>query len=264
MYCTIDGAACHIATGGGAIDPHRPTLILIHGAANDHGAWHDLIPVLSAAGTHNILAPDLPGHGLSGGKPLASVAVLAEWVLQLAETLTLDSMALAGHSMGSLVALEAAARGGRRIERLALLGTSVPMPVAGPLLQAAEERPDAACRMIVDWSHTPAFALASPGGGHGAWGPGKTLAVMRRNARTLATDLRNCNDYQEGLAAAARVGAPTLLVIGKRDRMTPARNVQPLLEALASTSRRDIDDCGHAMMVEKPREVGAALLEFLR
>lgn len=261
MKLTLDGAACHIATAGHGFDAARPTLILIHGAANDHGAWHDMMPLL-AGSTLNVLAPDLPGHGLSAGAPLTSIDALADWVLKLMKTLELDSVALAGHSMGSLIALETAARGGHRINRLALLGSSVPMPVAAPLLEAARTQPDSACRMIADWSHTPGFWLASPGGGHGVWGPGKTLAVMRRNAKTLATDLANCNDYAGGLTRAAKIDCPTLLILGKRDRMTPLRNVQPLADALPQVSRCEIADCGHAMMVEKPREVSAALLGF--
>lgn len=262
MKLVLDGATCHVATAGRAFDADRPTLLLIHGAANDHAAWHDMLPML-ADGTRNVLAPDLPGHGLSGGAPRTSVSALADWLLKVIDALDLKTVALAGHSMGSLAALETGARSGARITRLVLLGSSVPMPVATSLLDAARDNPDTACRMIVDWSHTPGFSLASPGGGHGVWGPGKTLAVMRRNANTLATDLTACNDYQTGLEAAARIACPTQLIQGKRDRMTPPRNAQPLSDRLSNLSRCEIADCGHAMMVEKPREVSAALLGFL-
>lgn len=260
MNITINGLACHIATAGPAPAPSTPKLLLVHGAANDHAAWHDLLPLLAARGIA-VFAPDLPGHGRSAGAPLASVAAAADWLLALIRTLELDGATVAGHSMGSLVALEAAARGGRRIGKLALLGTAIPMPVSATLLDAARATPDAACRMVTLWSHTPAFFL-SGGGGHGVWGPGKTLAVMRRNSGTLATDLANCNDYDNGLAAAAAVDCPTLLVLGKRDRMTPLRTVQPLQDALRHATRRELDDCGHAMMVEQPRAVAAALAEF--
>lgn len=261
MKTTIDGLACHIATAGPAPAPGKPALLLVHGAANDHAAWHDVMPQLAARGL-SVFAPDLPGHGQSAGTPLASIGALADWLLALLGKLELDGATVAGHSMGSLVALEAAARGGARIGRLALLGASVPMPVSGALLEAARATPDAACRMVALWSHTPSFFVAGNGGGHGVWGPGKTLAVMRRNAGTLATDLANCNDYGNGLAAAAAVAGPTLLLLGKRDRMTPLRAVQPLQEALRQATRRELDDCGHAMMVERPQAVAAALAEF--
>lgn len=262
MKLTIDGRAINIASANHVFDPKLPSLILVHGAANDRDAWRDVMPALAAEGCRNVLAPDLPGHGMSEGAPLTSIEQLADWLLALVETLGLKQTALAGHSMGSLVALEAAARGGKKISHLALLGASVPMPVSGTLLQTARAEPDTACRMVATWSHTPTFFLTGSGG-HGVWGPGKTLAVMRRNSTTLAGDLGNCNNYGNGLLAAAKLACPTLLVLGKRDKMTPLRAVQPLQDALQSACRREIADCGHAMMVEKPKEVALALNEFL-
>lgn len=261
MKIEIDGLACHVATAGPAPGPGTPKLLLVHGAANDHAAWHDVMPLLAARGV-SVFAPDLPGHGASQGNPLASVKALADWLLTLIDTLSLHGATIAGHSMGSLAALEAAARGGSRIGQLALLGSAVPMPVSEALLGAARETPDAACRMVALWSHTPIFYL-NGGGGHGVWGPGKTLAVMRRNSRTLATDLANCNDYGNGIAAATAVSCPTLLLLGKRDRMTPLRAAQPLQEALRDVKRQELDNCGHAMMVEQPQAVARVLADFV-
>lgn len=258
MKINLLGELCHLACAGP--DSGHP-LLLIHGAANDHDAWRDLMPTLAGSGFLAI-APDLPGHGLSTGKPLDSIEQIADWVLALADTLKLEQFAVAGHSMGSLVALETAARAKRRVSHLLLLGTAVPMPVSAQLLETARSAPDDACRMVTDWSHTPGFLL-NGGGGHGVWGPGKTLAVMRRNSATLAADLANCNRYEGGLEAAGSVTAPTLLLIGRKDRMTPPRAVQPLQDALANVSRHEIADCGHAMMVEKPQVLAAEMAKFL-
>lgn len=262
MKLMIDGRAVNVATASHAFAPNLPTLILVHGAANDRDAWRDVMPALAAEGRRNVWAPDLPGHGMSEGKPLASIEQLADWLLALIEALDLPQVAFAGHSMGSLAALEAAARSDKRISHLALLGAAAPMPVSDALLKTAHAQPDTACQMVTTWSHTPTFFL-NGGGGHGVWGPGKTLAVMRRNSTTLAGDLGNCNNYQNGLAAAANISCPTLLVLGKRDKMTPLRAVQPLQEALKNAARQEIADCGHAMMVEKPKEVALLLNEFL-
>ena len=261
MIVNVEGVAINVATGSPNFDPARPSVILVHGAANDRNAWRDLIPAL-AGGNLNVFAPDLPGHGLSGGTALNSIESIADWLLALANALGLKRFSLAGHSMGSLAALEAAARGGDGVSHLSLLGTLAPMPVSDALLETARNQPDAACRMVLGWSHTPSFLLAG-GGGHGVWGPGKTLAIMRSNRATLAGDLANCNNYGNGLQAAAKVGCPSMLLLGKRDRMAPLRAVQPLQDALGSTTRVEIPDCGHAMMVEKPGEVAAALLAFL-
>lgn len=237
-------------------------LVLIHGAANDANVWRDVLPRLAAAGIRTIV-PELPGHGAAAGSALPSIEAAADWLLRFIDDRNLASAFLAGHSMGSLIALEAAARGGRRIAGIALLGCSVPMPVSAPLLAAARETPDAACRMIADWSHTLRFQLAG-GGGHGVWGAGKTLAVLRRNAGCLASDLAACAAYANGINAAAALDGRSLLVVGMRDRMTPARATAPLQAALKNCERCEIIDCGHAMMAERSDEVAAALTRFVR
>jgi pimeloyl-ACP methyl ester carboxylesterase len=129
--------------------------------------------------------------------------------------------------MGSLVALECAAGHPQRVSGLALLGTSAPMPVAEALLATPKRIPTASCddeRVFAD--------AAVPVDGrrrHGIWGPGVTLAIMRRSPPgVLAIDLANCNNYQHGLDAAAQVACPTLLLVARRDRMTPRRNLPPL------------------------------------
>ena len=116
-----------------------------------------------------------------------------------------------------------------------LLGSAVPMPVSAALLDSARTNPDAACRMVTTWSHTPGFFL-NGGGGHGVWGAGKTLAVMRRNSPTLAGDLASCNPVWKW-THRRRCLCPTLLLLGRRDRMTPLRAAQPLQDALRHASR---------------------------
>jgi pimeloyl-ACP methyl ester carboxylesterase len=87
---------------------------------------------------------------------------------------------------------------------------------------------------------------------------------MRRSPPgVLALDLDNCNRYLHGLEAAASVTCPALLVVARRDRMTPVRNVQPLQAALRNVTRSEIPDCGHAMMNEQPERIVEALRRFL-
>jgi len=236
-------------------------VVLVHGAANDGDAWRDVAPLLAARGLR-VIVPELPGHGASHDTALRTIEEAADWLLRLADRLELQHFSVVGHSMGSLIALAAAARDGERVAALALLGCSVPMPVSAALLDAARADPDMACRLVTAWSHTPRF-LRTGGGGHGVCGPGKTLAVLRRNASTLAGDLAACASYESGLVAARAVRCKTLLVAGQRDRMTPVRAAQALESALMLRQRQVIGDCGHAMMVERPREVAEALAGFI-
>jgi pimeloyl-ACP methyl ester carboxylesterase len=262
---TVAGHRCHLSAGGQRFDPARspwPPLLLIHGAANDRDAWHPVSHGLSAAGCC-VLAPDLPGHGLSGGPALRSIEALADWLPALLDAAAITRAILVGHSMGSLVALECAARHRQRVSALALLGAAAPMAVSEALLGHAEDDPDRVQRMMTEYSLTPQFQLTGSRG-HGIWGPGVTLAIMRRSPPgVLAIDLANCHNYQQGLTAAAQVRCPTLLLVARRDRMTPRRNLPPLQAALRQSVRAEIADCGHAMMNEQPQAVVERLLAFV-
>lgn len=266
MQLTVTGHPCHVAIGRqpffGASAQHLP-VVLVHGAASDHDAWLGVASALSVAG-FPVLAPDLPGHGLSAGAPLSSIEGLADWLAALLDAAGVVQAVLVGHSMGSLVALECAARHPERVTGLALLGTSVPMPVAEMLLAQAASFPDRVCRMMTTYSASAHFLRTGGSRGHGIWGPGLMLAIMRRSPPgVLAVDLANCNDYRNGLGAAAQVRCPTLLVVARRDRMTPRRNLPPLQSALRHAQRVDLPDCGHAMMLEQPSAVAGELLKFI-
>ncbi len=92
-----------------AFDRARPTIVFVHGAANDHSVWALQSRYFAHHG-YNVLAVDLPGHGRSGGEALASIEAIADWLAALLDALGVERAALVGHSMGSLAALDAAAR----------------------------------------------------------------------------------------------------------------------------------------------------------
>ena len=266
MDIPISGLATRVYTGGRSLDADLPAVVLIHGAGHDHSVWNMQCRYLAHHG-YKVLAPDLPGHGRSAGQPLASIEALAAWVVALLDAAGLRTAALVGHSMGSLIALQAAAEAGERIRALALLGSVVPMPVAEPLLDAASSRRDKAHAMINQWSYTPRSTLGSSAQ------PGTSLTIanlrlMERQAEgVLHTDLAACNGYLSGAAAASRVRCPTLLVSAARDQMTPPRASAPLLEALdkgpGGVRTIVVPECGHAMMAEAPDAISDALGRFL-
>src|SRR6476619_736859 len=109
MELTVKGAPTFCYTGGKPFDAAKPTVVFIHGVLNDHSVW-TLQSRYFAHHGFNVLAPDLPGHGLSDGLPLASIGEIAEWALRLLDELGIGNVILVGHSMGSLAALEAAGR----------------------------------------------------------------------------------------------------------------------------------------------------------
>ena len=262
MQVSVSGRAVYAYTGARAFDAALATIVFVHGAANDHSVWALQSRYFAHHG-RNVLAVDLPGHGRSEGAPLPSVEAIADWLIALLDALGIESAALVGHSLGSLAVLEAAGRYPTRATRIALLGPSVPMPVADALLDAAKRDDHAAFEMINGWS----FSAADQLGGNrfpGVWMTGNAMRLMERcRPGVLHTDLVACNSYATGLAAAGRVRCPALLIIGERDQMTLPRNAHALAAALAEKRVVTIPDCGHSMMAEAPDLVLDTLREFL-
>jgi pimeloyl-ACP methyl ester carboxylesterase len=264
MLLDVNGKTTYAYTAGSA--PGQPAIVFIHGAQNDHSVWTAQARALAQQG-HHVLAVDLPGHGRSAGPALATVEDMAAWLLDLLDAAGIDRAVLAGHSMGSLIALEAAARAPGRVRALALVGSTWPMKVSDALLETARTNEAAAIDMVNLWSHA-AIAPAAPGQPQGAWLAGTSRRLMQRLSqlnpdRLFHTDFVACNTYANGGAAAQAIACPTLFVQGRRDVMTPPRSAQALVAAIPH-ARVVALDCGHALMTERPDEVGAALADFVR
>jgi pimeloyl-ACP methyl ester carboxylesterase len=165
MKLTVHGKDAYAYTGGKPFDPSLPTVVFIHGAVNDHSVWTLLARWFAHHG-RGVLALDLPGHMRSAGPALTSVQALADWVLATMTAAGVSSAALAGHSLGSLIALEAAARAPERVSTLAMLGTCVPMPVPQALLDLSKTDVLAAIDRVVTFSFSTLAAKPSyPGPG---------------------------------------------------------------------------------------------------
>jgi pimeloyl-ACP methyl ester carboxylesterase len=262
MELHLGGAPVFLADQGKGFDPARPCGLFVHGAGMDHSVWPLQARHFAYRGW-NALAPDLPGHGRSGGEPLGSIAALADWLGRLIETLPADGVVLVGHSMGALVALELAARQPGKAAGVALLGAATAMPVHPALLEAAGDPDLLAPEMICDWGFGPAGHF----GGHrspGSWMLGHALRLLQEAAGPrLRTDLAACAAYESGAEAAAGVRCPALVVAGELDRMTPAGQGAKLAARIAGAELLTLPGCGHMMMVEAPDATLDALAAFL-
>ncbi len=262
MRLQVAGSEAYAYSGTRPFDPAQATVLFVHGAAHDHSVFALQSRYFAHHG-RNVLAVDLPAHGRSAGKPLASVGAIAEWLAAVLDAAGVRKAALVGHSLGSLAVLETAARHPSRVERIALLGPAVPMLVSDVLLAAACEDAPRAYEMINAWSHSPARQL----GGNpvpGMWMTGAALALMTRNRdNVLDVDLRACNDYDNGLQAAAAIACSALIVLASRDLMAPPKSAQALIAALPQPKVVTLAECGHAMMTEQPDAVLDALRAFI-
>lgn len=264
MILDIDGKAAYCYTGGKPFDAALPTVVFIHGAQNDHSVWA-LQSRWFAHHGFGVLALDLPGHGRSAGRALASVEAMADWLLAVLEAAGVKQAMLVGHSMGSLIALEAAHRAPDRVRALAMLGTTYPMKVSDALLATARDDEAAAIDMVNIWSHsTLAHKPSSPAPGFSVMGGAQRLMARMsaiNPAQLFHTDFSACNAYANGEAAASSVRCPVLFIFGKQDMMTPPRSTKLLTGAIAHGKVVQVD-AGHSLMSEQPDAVLDALAGF--
>jgi pimeloyl-ACP methyl ester carboxylesterase len=260
MQLSVNGTDTFVATGGRSFDAALPTVVLLHGAGFDHTTWA-LHSRWFAHHGFGVLAPDLPGHGRSGGATLPTIAAMADWTAALLGAAGAAKARLVGHSMGSLIALETAARHPTKVSALDLIGTAATMTVGPDLLKAAEANDPAAIDMVSIWG----LGFQAELGGSlapGLWMHSGARRVLEQcRPGVLFNDLSACNAYQDALAAAARITVPATVILGERDMMTPACAGKALAAALPNARTRVLRGAGHMMMQERPDELLAALRE---
>ncbi|MEO6030414.1 MAG: alpha/beta hydrolase [Burkholderiaceae bacterium] len=248
-------------SGGKVFDPALHCVVFLHGALHDHSVW-TLPARWFAHHGHSVLALDLPGHARSRGAPLESIEALADWTLAVLDAAGVPQAALVGHSMGSLVALEAAARAPERATQLVMVSTAYPMKVSQTLLDTARHAPLQAIDQVNVFSHS-SLAPKPSSPGPGVWLRGANRALMQRvQAGQTALNLFHhdftlCDQYEGGLAAAAKVRCPATLILGARDQMTSPKQAREIAQALGA--RVCSLPAGHALMTEAPDAVLAAL-----
>jgi len=271
MYLQVNGAQTYCYTGGKAFDAAKPTVVFIHGVLNDHSVWILQSRYLAHHGL-NVLAVDLPGHCKSDGEAPSSVEEAAAFIAALLDAAGVQKAALVGHSWGSLIALEAAARLQERASHLVLVGTAYPMKVSPALIEASLNEPVKALNMVNVFSRS---TLAAPPSalGPGTWVFGASMALGRRvlasnpKVNVFHRGFVACDSYAGGEAAMAQLRCPVLFLLGAQDQMTQPRAAKTLISAAQATGQRvQVTQLpvGHHQMTEAPDETLRAIRDFLK
>lgn len=262
MRIDINGSEVFASTGGKDHKQGQPLVIFLHGSGQSRLSWTQQVRTYSYWG-YNVLAPDFPGHGLSGGAPLTRIEEMADWVISLMDAISAKEAIIVGHSQGCLVALELGARYADRVLKIAFIAGSHAVPVNEHLVNMAETKEPKAISAMMSWGSGPvghSFDNTVPGAS--LIGAGKQL--MASNAEgALAADLNACNAYQSGLEAAAKITCPTICILAEKDKMTPIKGGKKLADALSDNQLVVIKGAGHMLPPENPREVNEALGAFL-
>ncbi len=263
MIVEVDGQTAHAATGGNGLADSGPVVILIHGAGMDATVWSLQTRYLSYRDIRAV-AVDLPGHGRSAGEALTSVGDMADWLGHFCDAAGFDVVHLAGHSMGTFIALELAARRPELVGSIVLMGTANAMPVHPDLLDKAANDLPAAGALMAAWGHSKSAHVGlnpTPG----LWMTSGTQALVERSSPgVLSTDFAACMAYEDALETAGEVTCPATVIIGHDDKMTPRKAGAKVAEALPNVTVIDLPGVGHQMMSEDPRTIRQAIAQTTR
>ena len=237
-----------------------PPLVCIHGAGGTHNHWGYQLRGLSDIA--QVYTLDLPGHGRSaesrrreGAPGCDTIVGYVAVVLTFMDELGLVRAALAGHSMGGAIALQAALDAPERVIGLGLIGAGGRMRVAPAILDGLSGDRLATIRTIVEHAYAP--------------GAPERMRRQAEAAYALCDPTVYRNDYLacdafDVLPRLGEISCPTAVVCGTADRMTPPKYAEALRDRIRGSTLTLIAGAGHMAPIERPAEVSAALRELLK
>jgi pimeloyl-ACP methyl ester carboxylesterase len=232
--------------------PDAPTLVLIHGAGGSHLHWPAELRRLPGA---TVYALDLPGHGRSDGPGCEAIAGYVTALIGFLDATGTGRAVLAGHSMGGAIAQTAALTHPERVAGLVLVGTGGRLRVAPAILKG----------ILGDFEGTVDLITRF------AWAEGAPEELVRLGRQAMAEtapqvlhgDFAACDAF-DVMEQLGEINAPTLVVAGTADRLTPHKYGAYLAEQIPNARLVTVEGGGHMMALEQPDVVVGAVAGFIK
>jgi pimeloyl-ACP methyl ester carboxylesterase len=227
-------------------------IILIHGAGGNHLAWP--LQMRKLAGCQ-VLAPDLPGHGRSAGAGCNTISAFGKALIALMDSLNIISAVIGGYSMGGAIALWMALNHAEKIEKLILLATGAKLSVSPEIIQGLVNDREKTLERIISWSFGPTATKDLKE---------LTINSMREtDPDVILSDFIACNEF-DVREKLAEIQAPTLVIGGDADKMTPLKYAQYLADHITNSQLVTIKGGGHMMILEQPDTIAGVVLQFIK
>jgi 3-oxoadipate enol-lactonase len=242
-------------------DGEGPPIVMLHGLGGTSNSFQAMVAPLAG---FRIVRPDLPGAGRSPlpAQPL-TVRFLVEAVENATAHLGVGRAHIVGHSFGALIAQHLAAGRPGRVASLTLFG-----PILEPQDAARERLRDRAATARKEGMCTVADQLTGSALSTAAANDNPVVVAFVRESH-MGQDPEGFARSCEALAQADKadhrlIDCPTLIVTGDEDAVAPASIAQELADRIGNAKTLVLHRCGHWAPIERSKECGKLLSEFVR
>ena len=242
-------------------DPKGEPLLLLHGYTDTSRSWSLTAPHLAR---YRLIIPDQRGHGAADAPACCySLSAFADDARLLLDALNVRKAAVAGHSLGSMIAITMAAEHPARVSAVVLVGSTVLAPVKrGDWLyesaMAVGDRLDPNSQFARDWHPANQPTRVDP-----AFAEAVNADLYRIEGHVWRSVMRELTDLPVG-RHARDIRAPVLILSGGKDPLFPAEHHAALIKAFPAAGAHVFAELGHNPNWEAPEAVAGRIDDFLR
>jgi pimeloyl-ACP methyl ester carboxylesterase len=247
-----------------------PAVLLLHGQPGSGADWARVVPLIAG---HDVVVPDRPGYGVTGGRA-AGFRANAKAMIALLDRLGVESVVVAGHSWGGGVAIAMAESHPSRVAAMVLVSSVAPggptriddrilaAPLVGEVLAGATiglagfvlgstRLRELSGLVIPGRSRDTVHMLASltqGGAGSRVW-------------RSFVVEQRALRDELASLAPGLQtISTPTMVVHGDTDHVVPLSTSRRLADSIPGATRLVLAGAGHFLVFDHPAAVASAVM----
>jgi 3-oxoadipate enol-lactonase len=235
-------------------------IVLVHGHPFDRTMWHPQVEQFSRS--HRVITPDLRGYGQNlSHESKTTLAVFADDIAALLDSLEIDRIALGGLSMGGQIVMEFYRRHPARVRALLLADT---FPGA-ETPEGHKARNDMADRLLREgmgpYAEEVLYKMVALGNTEAA---DHVLRMMKAApAEGAAAGLRGRAERPDYTETLRSVSVPTLVVVGDKDEYTPAAVAEHMHALIPGSVLEVVEGAAHMPNLERPAHFNEAFARLL-
>jgi len=231
-------------------------IIFIHGAASCNQIWKNQIKGLSSQ--IKVIAVNLPSHFGSEGPESPIMETYVSAINNLIDSLKLEKVILAGHSMGGAVVLSYYLQYPQKVDGLILIGTGARLKVMPIILDLTQNN----YSQFIEMSSEFAFHRKTIKNNKAIIEEVKKNMVQI-SSKIAYSDFKICNEF-DVMDRLGEIQAPTLILVGDSDQLTPVKYSKYMHDHIQKSELYIIEDAGHMVMLEKGEQINKYIKEFIK